>query len=154
MYEIAEKFIVNLASDLKMEFSEKEIHDLLDERSLDSTLNLPFHYDLKKYMPVDLWKRIITHSRWKVLGQLGLRIVSIGTSEFYKTVDCLLNGLSSLVQSNKHQNAMKILTLQKDTFSTTTSFCIRCLKVRSSQGGNISRHYQRNCTHATPNVAI
>lgn len=66
MNEIAEKFIVNLASDLKIEYSEEEIHDLLDEWSLGPTLNLPFHYDLKKYKPVDLWKRIITHSRWRV----------------------------------------------------------------------------------------
>lgn len=89
--------------------------------------------------------------------------VYIKENKIYKMTDkkCICprveaesNGFSGLVQSNKHQNAMKILTFQKDTFSTTKFFCIRCLKVRSSQGGNISRHYQRNCTHATPNVAI
>lgn len=68
MNEIAEKFIINLATDLKMECSEEEIHDLLIEWALSSTISLPFHFDLKRCMPVNLWKRILTHSRWKTLG--------------------------------------------------------------------------------------
>lgn len=44
---------------------------------------------------------------------------------------------------------MKLLVLIKGAYTTTKFFCIRCLRVRSSEGGNMSRHYQGKCMHVT-----
>lgn len=48
-----------------------------------------------------------------------------------------------------HQNAKKILILKNGTYTITKFFCIRCKKIRSSEGGNLSRHYQGLCIQNT-----
>ncbi|KAK8839514.1 hypothetical protein M9Y10_031873 [Tritrichomonas musculus] len=55
-----------------------------------------------------------------------------------------------LVQSKKYQNAMKILCFKNNKFIITKFFCVRCLRVRSCDGGNLCRHYQGNCFSETP----
>ena len=61
-------------------------------------------------------------------------------------------GFKGFVQSNKHPNAMKILLYKNKNYEITKFFCIKCLQVRSSLGGNLSRHYQFRCVNSTPHA--
>lgn len=66
---------------MQIEYSKEKNHELLDKWAFEKTTHLPFYYDMKKFGPANLWKRIITYLEWDNIGEMVIRIVSIGTSE-------------------------------------------------------------------------
>lgn len=51
MNVIAKKFVSELASDLQIEYSKENYHELIDKWAFEKTTHLPFYYDMKKFDP-------------------------------------------------------------------------------------------------------
>lgn len=62
------------------------------------------------------------------------------------------SGFMGLVQSKKHYQAMKILIFKNNKFSHQKFLCLRCLRIRSSEGGNLSRHFNDICIQSAPHL--
>ena len=79
MRNITETVLTNLSKQLQID--DINIHDLLNDWAFGPTNSLPFNLDIYHDDPVHLWRSIRTYEVWEKIGNLGLRIVSIGTSE-------------------------------------------------------------------------